>query len=165
MADAQLRTGAASSYRWAHRPEKPGMTDRRSQLYYHGTQEEVRAGDIVLYRTFLLRRKKRGVAAYIPEKAADELAAEGKDSDDWLIDMQDGTVMGWLYHPAGLQPSKRLSLIARQRDFTRKDSSYRAAIEAAEQSEMTGNEFLGCLAIAAIVGLVASAIVAYLWSR
>ena len=90
--------------------------NKTERLYYYGIDIEVLKGDFVVLKTFLLRRKKKGRVSYIPEQTASELGEQGKDSDDWLIELDDKTVTGWLYSPVDLQPSKRLKLISRGED-------------------------------------------------
>jgi hypothetical protein len=45
-----------------------------------------------------------------------ELAKENKNPDDWLIELEDYTVTGWMYSPEDLQPPKRLSFVKRKDD-------------------------------------------------
>lgn len=84
-----------------------------SRLYYFGTNDEVLLGDRIEYRTLIFRRRHLGHVVCIPDKTGRELAALGKDPDDWLFKLDSGVVTGWLYSPEDLQPPARLRLIGR----------------------------------------------------
>lgn len=121
------------------------------KLHYHGTDDEVREGDRIEYRTFFLRRKKLGTVVCIPEKTALELAAEKKAPDDWLIRFDDGTDFGWMYHPEELQPPGRLRLVSRGADYERVTSAEIEEQEAEIEAEFGWKgDLLGCLMLIAI---------------
>ncbi len=88
-----------------------------SQLKYFGTDDDVRPGDRIEYTTLLFRRRKQGSVVWIPEKTALELDAAGKQPENWLIKLDDGTFTGWMYHPEEMQPVKRLRLVSRSSDY------------------------------------------------
>ncbi len=121
------------------------------KLLYHGTDNEVREGDRIEYRTVFLRRRKLGTVVCIPEKTALELNAENKSPDDWLIRFDDGTDTGWMYHPEELQPPKRLTLVARGAEYERTtaDELERQEAEIEAQLGLKGDLF-GCLILIAI---------------
>ena len=124
------------------------MTER---LRYHGTDEEVLEGDRIEYTTFLTRRRKLGTVVCVPEKTADELNEEKKPPDDWLIRLDDGTFLGWMYYPEELQPGKRLRLVSRGADYEHVagDELERQEAEAEEQRGVAG-DLLGCAFLIAI---------------
>ena len=121
------------------------------KLRYHGTNDQVREGDRIEYRTFFLRRRKSGTVVYIPEKTALELNDEKKPPDDWLIRFDDGTDTGWMYHPEQMQPTKRLRLVGRGADYERFTTAELERQEA-EIEEKFGwkDDLLGCAFIIAI---------------
>ena len=84
-----------------------------TRLYYFGTRSEVLLGDRIEYRTLILRRRLLGRVVCIPDKTGRELAALGKNPDDWLFKLDSGVVSGWLYSPEDLQPPARFRLISR----------------------------------------------------
>ena len=86
------------------------------KLYYDGTDIEVLKGDYVIYKTAFLRRKRKGRVSYIPKLTGRELAKQGKDTDEWIIEFEDKTVAAWIYVPEELQPSKRVIFIKRGDD-------------------------------------------------
>ena len=126
-------------------------------LKYFGTNDEVRPGDRIEYTTLLFRRKKPGTVVWIPEQTALQLDAAGKQPEDWLIKLDDGTFTGWMYHPEELQPPKRLRLIARNTDFEpvsneeleRQDNEISSQMGVLEQA--AGCAFVILLIVATIV--------------
>lgn len=86
------------------------------KLYYSGTNIEVLQGDHVVFKTLFLRRRKIGRVSYIPKLTGRELAKQGEDTDDWIIEFEDKTVLANTYVPEELQPSKRILFISRGND-------------------------------------------------
>ena len=132
----------------------------RAKLLYFGTDDEIRVGDRVEYRTFFLRRKVPGIVVHIPEKTARELDDEKKPPEDWLIKLDDGTYTGWMYFPEELPASSRLKLLSRGAAYEPVTPAELERQEA-EENEKRGlhEDLLGCgllLAIAfAIIMLIA----------
>ena len=126
-------------------------------IKYFGTDEAVSPGDRIEYTTFFLRRKKRGTVVWVPEKTALELDAAGKQPEDWLINFDDGTFTGWMYHPEEMQPVKRLRLIGRGTDYEpisneeleRQDNEISSQMGVLEQA--AGCAFVILLIVSAIV--------------
>lgn len=87
-----------------------------TKLLYFGTDIEVLEGDYITLKTLFTRRPRKGRVSYIPKITGRELAKQNKNPDDWLIELEDHTVTGWLYSPEDLQPSKRLSFVKRKDD-------------------------------------------------
>lgn len=90
--------------------------NNQSKLLYFGTDIEVLEGDYIIFKTFFTRRPRNGRVSYIPKMTGRELAKSNKNPDDWLIELEDSTVTGWLYSPEDLQPPKRLSFVKRKDD-------------------------------------------------
>lgn len=124
-----------------------------SQLTYFGTDDDVRLGDRVELRTLFLRRKRPATVVCIPEKTALQLSAEKKSPEDWLIQFDDGTYTGWMYHPEEMQPPARLRLVARGADYEAisNEELERLDNEIARDSAGTLADFLGC-AIVILLG-------------
>lgn len=105
---------------------------KSNRLYYFDTETEVLMGDVIIYQTLIMRRKKLGRVSYIPEKTGRELQKEKKNCDDWLIEFDDKTMTGWIYSPEDLQPPKRLEFVTRGNDEYKGISS--SELEKIEQS-------------------------------
>jgi hypothetical protein len=133
-------------------------TDR---LYYFGTETEILAGDHVVLKGFFTGRPKSGRVSYIPEKTAKKLAEEKKDSDDWLIELSDGTVTGWLYSPEDLPASKRLKFVSRKNDNYKGTNS--DELEVLEEDLMNHNNpiLFGIISIIIIVLMCATVILLF----
>ncbi len=132
----------------------------KPSLKYFGTDDELREGDRVEYKSLILRRKRLGTIVYIPPKTALELNDEKKPPDDWLIKLDNGIYTGGMFHPEELQPGKRLRLISRDADYERTTSDQLEREEAeAEEARGLKEDLLGCgllLAIAfAVIMLIA----------
>lgn len=87
-----------------------------SSLFYYSTDIEIQEGDYIEFTSLFTRKKKLGRVSYIPKYTAIELQKSGKQPDDWLIQFDDGTVTGWLYHPEETKPISRLHFIKRKDD-------------------------------------------------
>ncbi len=121
------------------------------RLLYHGTDEEVREGDRIEYRTFFLRRKKLGTVVCIPLKTAGELNAEKKPPEDWLIRLDEGTYTGWMYYPEELQPTSRLKFVSRGAEYERTTAGELEKQEEAElETSALKGDLLGCALLLAI---------------
>lgn len=83
-----------------------------AKLLYHGTANEVRLGDRVLMKR-LFRKAMPGTVTYIPGISAPHPEMEWPEFSRWAIELDDGTVMSWPYLPDELQPSSRITLLAR----------------------------------------------------
>ncbi len=129
-------------------------------LKYFGTNDDVRAGDRIEYTSLVLRRRKQGTVVWIPERTALELDAAGKQPEDWLIKLDDGTFTGWMYHPEEMQPPKRLRLINRNSEYEpvsneeleRQDNEISSQMGVLEQA--SGCAFVILLVVATIVLIV-----------
>ena len=86
-----------------------------SGLFYAGTAFEVRLGDQVRLRRWILRDLE-GVVCYIPGLSQAHPEMEYENVRDWGIRLGDGSVLTIPYLPAQLQPPKRLELVARGPD-------------------------------------------------
>lgn len=120
-----------------------------SQLTYFGTDDDVRLGDRVEFKTLILRRKRPGTVVCMPEKTALQLNAEKKPPEDWLIKFDDGTYTGWMYHPEEMPPHPRLRLIARGSDFEAisNEELERLDNEIAGESAGSLSDLIGCAII------------------
>ncbi len=130
------------------------------KLRYFGTDDDVREGDRVEYRTFFLRRRILGTVVCVPTKSAGELDDEKKPPEDWMIKLEDGTYIGWMYYPEELQPPSRLRLVSRGTEFERVTTAQLEREEAeAEEKQGFKEDLVGCgflIAIAfAIIMLIA----------
>lgn len=82
-----------------------------SKLHYHGTDIEVRLGDRVLIAR-LFRRPIPGVVSYIPGVSPKHPELE-REVPEWAVQLEDGTLVSWVYVPAELQPSRRVQFVGR----------------------------------------------------
>jgi hypothetical protein len=85
---------------------------KKSGLFYHGTQQEVRLGDNVKLKRWF-RKDQQGVVCYIPGISAKHKELEYGDVKQWAIKTKDGTVYPILYDPIGFQPPKHIILLSR----------------------------------------------------
>ena len=85
---------------------------QKTRLFYRGTADEVRVGDRVSLRRWL-RRSLTGVVVYVPSEEAAKAALARNELDEWAIELEDGSLIGWAYFPEQLQPAKRVQLLAR----------------------------------------------------
>jgi hypothetical protein len=84
-----------------------------NQLHYHGTTVEVKLGDRVVISRFL-RRPQYGVVCYLPGASAPHPEMRDEDgSQDWAIELENGSVLVWPYVPAELQPSRKIRFVQR----------------------------------------------------
>lgn len=90
------------------------MTARTDgKLYYHGTAEDVRLGDRVRIRR-LMRKPLSGVVCHIPGESPPHPEMIWEDGvGNWAIRLEDGSLIGWIFLPDEVQPSKRIELISR----------------------------------------------------
>lgn len=79
--------------------------DRRSQLFYYGTDTEVELGDRVVLKRWL-RKDQAGVVCYIPGISRPHREMEYEDVKQWAIRAQNGSIYPILYHPESFQPPK-----------------------------------------------------------
>ena len=83
-----------------------------SKLYYFGTREEVRLGDIVRIRRWL-RRDLEGTVCYIPGVSPKNKSIEFEDVKQWGIRLRDGAVLLTIYAPEHVQPTKDVEFVSR----------------------------------------------------
>jgi hypothetical protein len=82
-----------------------------SRLYYYGTHDDVRLGDIIEVRRFF--GKKRVTVVYIPGLSPKNRGFEYEGIRQWAIRDEYGTVYPILYSPETYQPPKKFCLLAR----------------------------------------------------
>ena len=134
----------------------------KPRLLYFGTDDEVREGDRIEYRTLFLRRRKFGTVVYIPAKTALELNEEKKPPDDWLIRFDDGTDAGWMYYPEESRPIKRLRLVSRGADYQRITTDQLEREEAKIEEKLGWkDDVLGCGFLIAIASIIIMSIAVF----
>lgn len=93
------------------------MSDEKpsdSRLYYFGTREEVRLGDRVRIKRWLLKDLE-GVVCYIPGSGPrhPDLDVPEEGFRHWAILRDDGIVLQVIYAPEQVQPRKNIVLLSR----------------------------------------------------
>jgi hypothetical protein len=83
--------------------------DKSSRLFYHGTDCEMRLGDLVEIRRWF-RSPLQGVVCYIPGISPLHSAIQ---DDCWGIRLGDGTVLVTCYCPDEAQPGKEIRFLSR----------------------------------------------------
>lgn len=88
--------------------------EHSSELFYHGTNKEVRVGDRVRMKRFL-RKASYGTVCYIPGISAKHPDLEYENKRFWAIRADDGTIYPMVYAPKHRlgQPGPKIELIAR----------------------------------------------------
>lgn len=83
-------------------------------IYYHGTDTEVRVGDVIDYRTLLFRHLK-GRICYVPGQSAINPEFESNGYRQWVIEFPDGRYIARYFEP-GTRITKRVQFVRRSDD-------------------------------------------------
>jgi hypothetical protein len=85
--------------------------NKSSNLYYHGTQDEVRLGDLIEVKGWF--RTKRATVVYIPGQSPILRNLEYSDVKHWAIRDENGTINIIAYDPEHFQPPRKFRLLGR----------------------------------------------------
>jgi hypothetical protein len=124
----------------------------------------VLVGDRIALKGWLSRKAKTGTVSCVPARSGRELAAIGKHPENWLINLDDGTMTGWIYSPEDLQPPKRLSFVRRGEPGYKGISNEEAdELERRAEASAGWGELIGLalLKLGLLVGVIA--LVRYIW--
>jgi hypothetical protein len=83
------------------------------RLYYCGTETAVQIGDLVEVKRGWFGRYERGRVCYLPGISKPHPEMERDGTAYWAIELEDGTVVSWIYLPERIQPGRRIRFIAR----------------------------------------------------
>ena len=83
-------------------------------LHYRGISTEIRLGDIVNVRRLLFFwRRTPGIVCYMPGQSAPHPQMEYEGVRYWSIQLEDGTLVSWVFLPTEVLPSKRIEFVRR----------------------------------------------------
>ena len=77
-----------------------------SRLRYHATEIDLHLGDHLTYRR--LFRRVPGRVCYLPGESQAHPEMEYRGVKRWAIELEDGTVISWLFSPELQEPSSRI---------------------------------------------------------
>jgi len=85
-----------------------------SNLFYKGTDIEVRLGDIVEYRSFWgFGKKHKGTVCYMPGESPIHRQFEDGGTPEWGIYIGNGNIIKIAYVPEEFQPPRGIKYISR----------------------------------------------------